>query len=76
MKTYGAKDSRMDHVKFVENSLWKTACGKDSSTNFTCSILEYFVPYKRVLEESAFQEEAVYSKEEPVEQGAKRKRKC
>ena len=34
---YATKYSRMDQVKFVEDSL--------SSTNFIWSILEYFVPY-------------------------------
>ena len=55
---YGTKYSRMDLVKFVDNRLKKNEViwyikqtislpisERLSSTNFTWSILEYFVPY-------------------------------
>ena len=47
---FGTKYSRMDQVKFVKDSLqkiWKdmVCLNRFSSTNFTLSILEYFVSF-------------------------------
>ena len=53
----GTKYSRMEQIKFMDDSLWKiwrvlladhtpSNVWRLSSTNFTWSILEYFVPNK------------------------------
>ena len=65
---YGTKYSRMDQVKFVEDSLYKISkdivCFKQtipfqisqrlSSTNFTWFILEYFVSYKPICHKDSY----------------------
>ena len=55
--TFEAKYARMDQVKFVEDSLKNQTLSrpypfkffKGSPTNFTWSILEYFVPFSQLL---------------------------
>ena len=48
-KPYGTKYSKIDQLKYVEDSLKQIICvqlfQRLSSANFTWSILGYFVPY-------------------------------